>query len=216
MGTWGGVDPWPALGQQTLHRDPRMGAPSIPAASETLRTLLRLQLEGRLGNGLNGYSVELFRSAQFTGPPTSTVSLLLYRVDVDEARRYGATPASSSLDPAGRWMGLELSYLLTVWGSASALGEQEMLQHCMEILQQFCIVQGAWLSPAYAWEPEDALRISLAPMNHEDMMRLWDGFDLAYQLSVPYLVRTVRLAGTPVQESPVTSRTLAFGSRLNP
>jgi len=36
--------------------------------------------------------------------------------------------------------------------------------------------------------------VSLASMNHEDMMRLWDGFDLPYQLSVSYLVRTVRLA----------------------
>jgi hypothetical protein len=53
-------------------------------------------------------------------------------------------------------------------------------------------------------------------MNHEDMMRLWDGFDLAYQLSVPYLVRTVRLPGTAVRESPVTSRSLAFGSRVQP
>ena len=193
-----------------------MGAPSIPAASETLRSLLRQQLEGRLGSGLNGYSVELFRSAQFKGPPTGIVSLLLYRVDVDEARRFGASPASSGAEPTGRWMGLELSYLLTVWGSASALGEQEMLQHCMEILQEFAIVQGSWLSPAYAWETEDALRISLAPMNHEDMMRLWDGFDLAYQLSVPYLVRTVRLSGTPVREAPVTSRALALGSRVRP
>ena len=49
-------------------------------------------------------------------------------------------------------------------------------------------------------------------MNHEDLMRLWDGFDLPYQLSVPYLVRTVRIAARPRQDVPVSSRTLAFGS----
>jgi len=109
-----------------------------------------------------------------------------------------------------------LSYLLTVWGQNSASGKQLMLQHCMEILQEFAIVQGAWLSPSYSWEPEDALRISLAPMHHEDMMRLWDGFDLPYQLSVPYLVRTARLAPRERIEVPATNRALAFGSRIQP
>lgn len=89
-----------------------------------------------------------------------------------------------------------------------------MLQCCMEILHEFAIVQGSWLSPSYMWEAEDALRISLAPMNHEDMMRLWDGFDLPYQLSVPYLVRTVRIAPRLRDDSLVTSRTLALGERM--
>ena len=193
-----------------------MSAASIPGASDTLVSLLKQRLEVLLGPARDGYAVELFRSAQYTGPPTNTVSLLLYRVDVDEARRYGDSPAAAPTLPGSRWLGLELSYLLTVWGQNSASGEQRMLQHCMEILQEFAIVQGSWLSPSYSWEPEDALRISLAPMNHEDMMRLWDGFDLPYQLSVPYLVRTVRLAPRQSGEVPVTSRALAFGSRILP
>ena len=56
----------------------------------------------------------------------------------------------------------------------------------------------------------------MAPMKHEDMMRLWDGFDLPYQLSVPYLVRTVRLAPREKSEMPVTSSTLAIGSQIQP
>jgi hypothetical protein len=114
------------------------------------------------------------------------------------------------------WLGLELSYLLTVWGQNSASGEQGILQHCMEILQEFSILQGSLLSSAHSWEPEDALRISLAPMNHEDLMRLWDGFDLPYQLSVPYLVRTVRLALRESSDGVITSRALALGSRVSP
>jgi len=86
----------------------------------------------------------------------------------------------------------------------------------MEILQEFSILQGSLLSPAHSWDPEDALRIALASMNHEDLMRLWDGFDLPYQLSVPYLVRTVRLAPRESGDSLTTSRTLALGSRVAP
>lgn len=193
-----------------------MSASSIPGVSETLVSILKSQLEERLGPGRDGYSVELFRSAQYIGPPTNTISLLLYRVDVDEARRFTETPAISPGSSRIRWLGLELSYLLTVWGQNSATGEQRMLQNCMEILQDFAIVQGSWLSSSYGWEPEDALRVSLAPMNHEDMMRLWDGFDLPYQLSVPYLVRTVRIAARKRDEGPVVSRNLAFGERIQP
>jgi Pvc16 N-terminal domain len=189
-----------------------MSAASIPGTSESVAGLLRSQLEARLGPSRDGYEVQLFRSADFSARPTGVVSLFLYRVDVDEARRFGDTPAVSPTRPGGRWLGLELSYLLTVWGRSSAAGEQRMLQHCMEILQEMAIVQGSWLHPSHSWEPDDALRISLAPMNQEDMIRLWDGFDLPYQLSIPYLVRTVRIAARPREDVPVLSRTLAFGS----
>ena len=93
---------------------------------------------------------------------------------------------------------------------------ERMLQLCMEILQECAIVQAAWLSPGYSWDLEDALRISLAPMNHEDLMRLWDGFDLPDQLSVPCLMRTVRLGARERDALPVTRRTFAVGSRLSP
>ena len=193
-----------------------MSIASIAGASDTLVTLLAGQLKARPGANPNGYEVKLFRSADYIGPPTNTISLLLYRVDADVARRYGDSAGMPPSSPVKRWQGLELSYLLTVWGQSSASGEQRMLQLCMEILQEFAIVQGSWLSPAYSWSPEDALRISLAPMNHEDLMRLWDGFDLPYQLSVPYLVRTVRIGARESSETPVTSRTLAVGSRVSP
>jgi hypothetical protein len=193
-----------------------MSASSIPGASDTLVFLLKNQLEARLGPSRDGYDVQLYRSADFTSRPSGIVSLFLYRVDVDEARRFGDSPAVPPSQPATRWLGLELSYLLTVWGRESASGEQRMLQHCMEILQEQAIVQGSWLHPNYPWEPDDALRISLAPMNHEDMIRLWDGFDLPYQLSIPYLVRTLRIAARPRDEGPVISRALAIGSGRQP
>ena len=183
-----------------------MSLASIPGASDTLVSVLRQRLEVLLGPTRDGYDVELFRSAQFTGPPTNTVSLLLYRVDVDKSRRYDDLPAGSPTLPGTRWLGqsLSLSYMFTVWGQNSASSEQRMLQHCMEILEEFPL------------DPEDALRIFLDPMSHEHIMRLWDGFDLPYQLSVPYLVQGVRLAPREKSEVPVTSGALAFESRIQP
>jgi hypothetical protein len=48
-----------------------MRVASIPGASDTLVSLLASQLEARLGPSREGFSVSLFRSAQFTGPPTN-------------------------------------------------------------------------------------------------------------------------------------------------
>ena len=43
------------------------------------------------------------------------------------------------------------------------------------------------------------------------MLRLWDSLDPPYQLSVPYVVRTARLAARERPEPSITdSRTLAF------
>lgn len=198
-----------------------MSIASIPGASQSLVGVLKEQLEERrktlpVAFRPPDFEVQLFRSADFSSSPEKKISLLLYRVDVDEARRTVETPAAIAGHAVTRSLGLELSYLLTVWGVESAVGEQQVLQHCMEILQEFAILRGHHLDPGYPWEPEDALRISLAPLNHEDLMRLWDGFDLPYQLSVPYLVRTVRLAPRESGDGLVTNRALAFGSRLSP
>jgi|688.fasta_scaffold198174_3 hypothetical protein len=198
-----------------------MSLASIPGASDSLVDLLDRELrdlnarhQGKIAQDL--FTVKLFQSTNFNDENSNIVSLFLYRVDVDEARRNVEMPPPGLGRSGSRWLGLELSYLLTVWGQKSASGEQIVLQHCMEILHEFAILQGSNLSSKHLWEPEDAMRISLAPMNHEDLMRLWDGFDVPYQLSVPYLVRTVRLAPRESGEALVTSRGLAFGARIRP
>ena len=134
-------------------------------------SLLQDQLEDRLGPSRGVYAVSLFRSAQFTAPPTNTVSLLLYRVDTNPALRDV---------PENHLLVLRLSYLLTVWGESCASEEQEILQHCMEILNESPILRESPLTPC--------LCISLEPLTNDEMMRLWQGFDLPYQLSVSYLV----------------------------
>jgi hypothetical protein len=91
-----------------------MAVASIPGTSDTLVSLLHGQLQARLGPSCGGFDVSLFRSAQFTGPPTNQVSLLLYRVDIDATRRSVETPAGPAPRPSRQWLGLELSYLLTV------------------------------------------------------------------------------------------------------
>ena len=150
---------------------------------------------------------ELFTTSSFETTPTDKVSLFLFRVEVDPTRRHRDIPPATLGAPAKVALALDLRYLLTVWVS-DAEREHQILQDCIEILDRNAIVSGAQLDSAYDWEPGAALKVVLDALSHEDMMRLWDLLEPTYRLSVPYLVRTVKL--TPVAQPdapPVLSRT---------
>lgn len=181
----------------------------IAGTSSTLRRLIddRLAATG----GLDGYDVSVFSTRHFTGAITNRISLFLYRVEVDESRRNTDLARLTPTSPRRHALGLELHYLLTVWGKQNAEGEQVMLARCMEILDCHALISGSLLDPAYPWEAEDGLRISLAHLTTEDMLRLWDSLEPPYQLSIPYVVRTARLAARERPEPAITdSRTLVF------
>ncbi len=165
---------------------------SIAGASATLLRLLEDQLNAT--GGLGGYSVSLFSTRNFAAGLTNQIALFLYRVDIDEARRQVELPRLAPTAPKRFALGLELYYLLTVWGNQSAEGEQQMLGRCMEIFERHPLLSGTLLAPSYPWEGNDALRLSLAQLSTEDMLRLWDSLEPPYQLSIPYVVRTARLA----------------------
>jgi hypothetical protein len=77
------------------------------------------------------------------------------------------------------------------------------------------VISGPLLSSAYTWDPADSLKVCFDTVSVEDMWRLWEGIDAAYQLSVPYLVRTARL--TPVESADAgiaDTRTLVFAGRV--
>lgn len=181
----------------------------IAGASATLRRLLEDQLVA--SGGLDGYTVSLFSTRDFTPNLTSQVALFLYRVEVDEARRTVDLPRLSANAPRRQALGLELHYLLTVWGVRDAEGEQVMLARCMDILDRHAVITGPLLDPRYQWEPEDGLRVSMNHLSTEDMLRLWDSLEPPYQLSVPYVVRTARLAARERADPAIAdSRTLVF------
>ena len=73
------------------------------------------------------------------------------------------------------------------------------------------------LSRAYAWEPGLALQLTPEPLENEDFLRLWDGFEGPPLLSMPYLLRTVRLAPVERIEAPmVEARTLVGVPAVTP
>jgi hypothetical protein len=180
---------------------------SIAGATDSLVQLLRTRLAET--GGLDGYTVAAMATRDVRANLQDRVGVLLYRVSVDRTRRHVELPRLAPAAPARVALGLELHYLLIVWGRNAAEGEQAMLGRCMAILDRYAVLSGPLLSPAYAWEPGVGLQIAPDALETEDFLRLWDGFEGPPLLSMPYLLRTVRLAPVERAEAPmVESRTL--------
>ncbi|MOA18651.1 hypothetical protein D3C78_1389850 [compost metagenome] len=71
----------------------------------------------------------------------------------------------------------------------------------MQVLYDHSVLRNPYLEGALA-ESGDTVRMSLASMEAEDLMKLWQFGDLPYKLSVVYQVGPVMLDSTKVK--PVT------------
>jgi len=190
---------------------------NVAGASASLLELLKKRMVERNGD-LEEFSYDVLRTSEFTSGVSNQVALFLYRIDVDQTRRHIDLPPTQPSDPSRHALGLELRYILTVWGTGSgAEREHQILSQLVEILDQDAIIAGDLLHPDFEWDEGDALKVSLESLTNEDMLRLWDAFEPPYQLSVPYLVRTMRLS--PVQRAstpPVDTRTNVYVPAVPP
>jgi hypothetical protein len=139
------------------------------------------------------------------------VSLFLYRIFPFGTHR---TPPGR-LDAEGRRLQgplpLELHFLLTVWAREASL-QHAIAGWMMRTLEDTPLLTAGTLNAAAegAFRPDEIVDVSLAELSNEDLLRIWEVLGLnVYQLSVPYLARTVRIesllprlepGGGPVQE----------------
>ncbi len=151
--------------------------------------------------GLDGLTFKVFSTSDLSGEIANHVSLFLYRVDVDRTRRHAELPRIDRQAPERFALALELHYPLTVWSGGTAEREQEILSDSMEILDEHALLSGDLLDSNFPWEEGSEIKVCLESMTNEDMLRLWDSFEPAYHLSVPYLARTLLLR--PLERSSI-------------
>lgn len=137
----------------------------------------------------------------------SAVSVFLYRVTEHAELRnspHRRLPDGSLRRPP---LVLELSYLVTTWGArgtdpaandaAAALEEHKLLGIVMQGLYDRAEVGRAELfedlTRPPVWGERDNLQIVLETLPIEDLYRIWDSSELAYQLSATYRVRVLGL-----------------------
>ena len=148
--------------------------------------------------------------ASSTEEATTRITLLLYRVTVDEHARQTRAANRTADGPAP--LSLDLHYMVTAWG-ATSLDEQVTFAWTLRQLHEHPVLDASALSPEAGWAPDEVIQIVPAELTTEDMMRVWDGFEASYRLSSTYVARLVRLdPDQPIETRRVVARRFAVGS----
>jgi hypothetical protein len=196
----------------------------------TSRTVVRL-IEAHLAVAMPGSTVEvrLATPHSFLGlrnVTKSTITVFLYRVSEHSELRNAPQPRAVD----GSWrrqpLALECSYLITTWGArggniagndaAASLEEHKLLGVVMQGLYDRAEVGRADLyddlTKPPVWGDSDTVEIALESLPIEDLYRIWDSSELAYQLSATYRVRVLGLESSRVfRGAPVVDASFKTG-----
>jgi hypothetical protein len=134
------------------------------------------------------------------------LSVLLYRVDFDKAMR--ASWSGAATQDGRAHLALDLHYLFTAWSSSAAF-EHAILGRTMQALEDTPVLAGPLLAGAGGFAPQEALQLMLEDISTEALMRTFDSLPVDYRLSVPYVVRVLRIDGQRIGPDPTVRRAIA-------
>ncbi len=134
------------------------------------------------------------------------LSVLLYRVDFDKAMR--ASWSGAATQDGRAHLALDLHYLFTAWSSSAAF-EHAILGRTMQALEDTPVLAGPLLAAAGGFAPQEALQLMLEDISTEALMRIFDSLPVDYRLSVPYVVRVLRIDGRRIAPEPPVRRSIA-------
>ena len=137
---------------------------------------------------------DLYQLKDFNNGMDEGVSLFLYRVAVNGARRN----MPPTLSPEGKRLRpplpLDLYYLLTAWAKTAAK-QQRLLGWAVRALQDVAVLPASFLND-YAPEPEvfrpnESVEVIFDQLTLQDMNNLWGAAKVTPPLSVAYCVRMI-------------------------
>jgi len=104
---------------------------------------------------------------------------------------------------------LDIHFLLTAWGKEASL-QHTIAGWMMRILEDTPIFPAGLLNKRTAdvFHPDETVEVGLTQLTTEELFRIWEVIgNNAYQISVPYVARFVRIEsehllaeGKPIQE----------------
>ncbi|MBN2385422.1 MAG: DUF4255 domain-containing protein [Anaerolineales bacterium] len=199
---------------------------SIAAVTEAFRQVLQ---EAAGDSGVAGATATAVRptsginDGQPGNPPVAGVNLFLYQVTPNGTFRNADAPtrrSDGSLYTPTR-AAYDLHYLLTFYGAESSLEPQRVLGNVLRVMNSVPILtrkrlEGikmslAFLAAANVETEVERIRISMNPLNLEELSKLWSVFFQAtYHLSVAFQASVVFIDGSEVAQPalPVLSRNL--------
>ena len=130
-------------------------------------------------------------------PSETAVTLYLYRAVLDDQVRHA--PGFQEPNATAHPLLLCLHYMAIVWAD-SAAAEHTIAAWVMSELHQHPILDGASLSADGGWDPGEQVHVVPMEMTNEDLSGFWKTMSHSYRLSLPYIVRVVRVDPDEVRE----------------
>jgi hypothetical protein len=189
---------------------------AITAVSEAIVYLLESQyrLEDFDGNQLE---FKVYLAKDFSQPMEAGVSFLLYRIYANGSHR---TPSGRPRPDGQRYrsqLPLDLHFLLTAWAKDASL-QHTIAGWMMRVLEDMPSLPAGLLNHSMPgiFHADETVEISLTELTTEELFRIWEVIvNNAYQISVPYVARNVRIesqqllsSGWPIQERTFDMRQL--------
>ena len=192
---------------------------AVAGTMEAVVRLLRASYDPADFNGAV-LDFQVYVSDDFNHPMEQGVSLFLYRVYHNGSAR---TPQGRTLADGRRQrtrLPVDLHFMATAWARKASL-QHEIAGWMMRVLEDHPILPAGLLNSYRpgVFGPEETVTVSLTDLSVEDTFRIWEVvIDHAYQLSVPYVARTLDLESTRSDAlfGPIQERVLDVGTLVEP
>jgi hypothetical protein len=192
---------------------------AITAVSEALGYLLESQYDPADFDG-HQLQFRVYLAKDFSQPMEAGVSVFLYRVYVNRVQR----SPPGRLDQNGRrtrpQLPVDLHFLVTAWAKDASL-QHAIAGWMMRVLEDTPVLPAGLLNhkTAGVFHPDETAELGVTDLTTEELFRIWEVIvNNAYQISVPYVVRGVKIESTRRLEQldPVQERAFDMGEIAGP
>lgn len=168
---------------------------AVAAVSDAIAHLLQSQFSPEDFDGIP-LQFQVYLARDFTSSPMDFgVSVFLYRIYANGTFR---TPPGR-LGPDGRrqrhMLPLDLHFMLTAWARDASL-QHAIAGWMMRVLEDTPNLPSGLLNHRYpnTFQPDETVELCLTELTTEELFRIWEVIvNNAYQISVPYVARNVRI-----------------------
>lgn len=165
--------------------------------------------------GFDAARFELYQVNNFINPMDEGISLYLYRIGLNAARRN--LPVRTGLD--GRRyrppLPVDLHYLLTAWGK-SPERQLRLLGWAMRLIEDTPLLSSGLLNDIgpepEIFLPNETVELVLDPLSLQDMYSIWSIMKVSPQPTASYIARAVALDSmiTLTEAAPVQTRAFDY------
>lgn len=189
---------------------------AVNAVLIALENFFKQRMPEALSSGPTNARVELLGSADLSDPLTGNVlAIYAHHIGIDPhgRSRHFAPKGTDQNKGMAAELPINLHLLLIASATSASIEADLMAWAMMAIANESQMNISHFLETDPEWSQRELLTITPENINTDDLMRMWDVFELKYTSSVPYVVRTIRLRLNPekTQGPAVTTRVFPTG-----